>query len=166
MNLIVAGSGDMPHLTIEAACTPAQLTEIETKRSALQATANAGDLAAIDQLAAETHLTYALADTKKKVNSMDVIAVIRIIAEIRLLKSQIKNDIELTCDMDALKLEDPTCNNWDKYICHKTGSQLPAFYRHMMLKDSNLKRSLKHTEQAKNPGMSYLNVIYPPMTRS
>ena len=56
MNLIVTGSGDMPHLTIEVACTPAQLTEIETKRSALQATANAGDLAAIDQLAAETHL--------------------------------------------------------------------------------------------------------------
>ena len=134
MNLIVAGSGDMPHLTIEVACTPAKLTEIETKRSALQATANAGDLAAINQLAAETHLTYALADTKKKVNSMDVIAVIRIIAEIRLLKSQIKNDIELTCDMDALKLEDPTCNNWDKYICRKPGSQLPAFYRHMMLK--------------------------------
>ncbi len=67
LNLIVTGSGDMPHLTIEvAACTPAQLTEIETKRSALQATANAGDLAAIDQLAAETHLTYAIADTKKK----------------------------------------------------------------------------------------------------
>ncbi len=65
LNLIVAGSGDMPHLTIEVACTPAQLTEIETKRSALQATANAGDLAAIDQLAAETHLRYALADTKK-----------------------------------------------------------------------------------------------------
>ena len=65
---------------------------------------------------------------------MNVIAVISIIAEIRLLKSQIKNDIELTCDMDALKLEDPTCNNWDKYICHKTGSQLPAFHRHIMLK--------------------------------
>jgi len=65
LNLIVTGSGDMPHLTIEVACTPAQLTEKETKRSALQATANAGDLAAIEQLAAETHLTYALADTKK-----------------------------------------------------------------------------------------------------
>ena len=91
LNLTVTGSGDMPHLTIEVACTPAQLTEKETKRSALQATANAGDLAAIDQLlAAETHLTYALADTKKKVNSMNVIAVIRKIAEIRLLKSQIK----------------------------------------------------------------------------
>ena len=60
---------------------------------------------------------------------MNVIAVIRKLAEIRLLKSQIKNDIELTCNMDALKLEDPTCNNWDKYICHKPGSQLPAFYR-------------------------------------
>jgi hypothetical protein len=66
---------------------------------------------------------------------MNVIAVIRIIAEIRLLKNQIKNDIELTCDMDTLKLEDPTCNNWDKYICRKPGSQLPAFfYRHMMLR--------------------------------
>ncbi len=71
---------------------------------------------------------------RKKVNSMNVIAVIRKIAEIRLLKSQIKNDIELTCDMDALKLVDPTCNKWDKHICRKPGSQLPAFYRHMMLK--------------------------------
>ena len=104
----------MPHITIEVACTPAQLTEIETKRSALQATANAKDLASIDQLAAETHLTYALAGTKKKVNSMNVFAAIRKIAEIRLLKSQIKNDKELTCDMEALKLEDPTCNNWNK----------------------------------------------------
>ena len=61
LNLNVTGSGDMPHLTIEIACTPEQLTDIMTKRSALQATANAGDLAAIDQLAAEAHLTFALA---------------------------------------------------------------------------------------------------------
>ena len=88
----------MPYLTIEVACTPTQLTD-------------AGDMAAIDQLAAEAHLTFALADTKKKVNSMNVIAVIRKIAEIRLLKSQIKNDIELSCDMDALRFEDPTCDN-------------------------------------------------------
>jgi hypothetical protein len=80
----------MHHLTIEVACTPAQLTEKETKISALQATANAGDLVATDQLAAETHLTYALADTKKRVNSMNMIAVIRKFAEIRLLKRQIK----------------------------------------------------------------------------
>ena len=73
----------MPYLTIEVACTPAQLADVETKRSALQATANAGDLAAIDQLAAEAHLTFALADTKKKVNSMNVTAVIRKIAETR-----------------------------------------------------------------------------------
>jgi hypothetical protein len=141
----------MPYLTIEVACTPAQLTVIETKRSALQATANAGDLAAIDQLlAAETHLTYALADTKKKVNSMSVIAVIRKIAEIRLLKSQIKNDTELTCDMDALKFEDPTCDNWNKYISRKKlDSQLPAYQKQLHdAQDSNLKRSLKHTEQA------------------
>ena len=140
----------MPYLTIEVACTPAQLTVIETKRSALQATANAGDLAAIDQLlAAETHLTYALADTKKKVNSMNVIAVIRKIAEIRLLKSQIKNDTELTCDMDALKFEDPTCDNWNKYISRKLDSQLPAYQKQLHdAQDSNLKRSLKHTEQA------------------
>jgi hypothetical protein len=103
---------------------------------------------------------------RKKVNSMNVIAVIRKIAEIRLLKSQIKDYIELTCDMDALKLEDPTCNKRDKYICRKPGSQLPAFYRQLHdAQDSNLKRSLKHTEQAKNPWTSYLNVIYP-MTRS
>jgi hypothetical protein len=61
-----------------------------------------------------------------------------------------QNDVELTCDMDALKLEDPTCNNWDKYICRKLGSQLPAFYRQLHdAQDSNLKRSLKHTKQAK-----------------
>ena len=150
LNLTVPGSGDMPYPTIEVACTPAELAQIETTRSALQTAANAGDLAAIDQLAAETHLTYALADTKKKVNSMNMIAVIHKSAEIRLLKSQIKNDSELTCDMDALKLEDPTCNNWDKYICHKLGSQLPAFYRQLYdAQDSNLKRSLKHTEQTK-----------------
>ena len=60
--------------------------------------------------------------------------------------------------MDALKLEDPTCNNWDKYICRKPGSQLPAFYRQLHdAQDSNLKRSLKHTEQATNPWiLSYL----------
>jgi len=85
----------MPYPTIEVARTPAELAQIETMRTALQAAANTGDLAAIDQLAAETHLTYALADTKKKVNSMNVIAVIRKIAEIRLLKSQIKSDTEL-----------------------------------------------------------------------
>ncbi len=52
--------------------------------------------------------------------------------------------------MDALKLEDPICNNWDKYICRKLGSQLPAFYRQLHdAQDSNLKRSMKHTEQAK-----------------
>jgi hypothetical protein len=149
LNLTVPGSGVMPYPTIEVACTPAELAQIETTtRSALQA--NAGDLAATDQLAAETHLTYALADTKKKVNSMNVIAVIRKIADIRLLKSQIKNDTELSCDMDALKFEDPTCNNWDKYICRKLGSQLPAFYRQLHeAQDTNLKRSLKHTEQAK-----------------
>jgi hypothetical protein len=97
LNLIVTGgSGDMPYPTIEVACTPAELAQIETKRSALQVAANAGDLAAIDQISAEAHLTFALADKKKKVNSMNVIAVIRKIAEIRLLKSQIKNDIELT----------------------------------------------------------------------
>jgi hypothetical protein len=82
LNLTVPGSRDMPYPTIEVACTPAELAQIETTRSALQAAANAGDLAAIDQLAAETHLTYALADTKKKVNSMNVIAAIRKIAEI------------------------------------------------------------------------------------
>ena len=87
---------------------------VGTKRSALQTTANAGDLAAIDQLAAETHLTFALADTKRKINGMNVIAVICKIAEIRLLQSQIKNDTELSCDMDALKFEDPACNNWPK----------------------------------------------------
>jgi hypothetical protein len=78
-----------------------------------------------------------------------------------------QNYNELTWDMDALKLEDPTCNNWDKYICRKpAGSQLPAFYRQLHdAQDSNLKRSLKHTEQATNPWISYLNVIYP-MTRS
>jgi hypothetical protein len=148
LNLTVPGSGDMPYPTIEVACTPAELAQIETTRSALQVAANAGDLAAIDQLAAETHLTYALADTKKKVNSMNVIAVIRKIAEIQLLKSQIKNDTELSCDMDALKLEDPTCSNWDKYICRKLGSQLPAFYRQLNeAQKTNLKRYLKHTEQ-------------------
>jgi hypothetical protein len=70
LNHTVTGSGDMPYLTVEVACaTPAQLTEIveTTKRSALQATANAGDLAAIDQISAdEAHPTFALADTKKK----------------------------------------------------------------------------------------------------
>ncbi len=151
LNLTVPGSGDMPYPTIEVACTPAELAQIETTRSALQAAANTGDLAAIDQLAAETHLTYALADTKKKVNSMIVIAVIRKIAEIRLLKSQIKNDTELYCDMDAIKLEDPTCDIWDnKYICRKLGSQLPAFYRLLHdAEDTNLKRFLKHTEETK-----------------
>ena len=125
----------MPHLTIEVACTPAQLTEIETKRSALQATAKAGDLAAIDQLAAETHLTYALVDTKKKVNSMNVIAVIRKIAEIRLLKSQIKNYIELTCDMDALKLEDPTCNKrTSTSVANQVVNYQPSIGNFMMLK--------------------------------
>ena len=49
LNLTAYGSGDMPYLTIEVACTLTQLTEIETKRFALQATTNAGDLAAIDQ---------------------------------------------------------------------------------------------------------------------
>ena len=69
--------------------------------------------------------------------------------------------------MDALKLADPTCNNWDKYICRKPGSQLPAFYRQLHdAQDSNLKRSLKHTEQAKNPWISYLNNVIYPMTRS
>ena len=58
-------------------------------------------------------------------------------------------------------------NNWDKYICHKPGSQLPAFYRQLHdAQDSNLKRSLKHTEQAKNPWISYLNNVIYPMTRS
>ena len=98
LNLIDAGSGDMPsYPTIdEVACSATQLIEIEkTKRSALQITANTGDLANIIQLAAEAHITCALADTKKKVNSMNVIAVIRKIAEIRLLQSQIKNDTEL-----------------------------------------------------------------------
>ena len=66
LNLTATGSRYMPHLTIEVACTPAQLTVIETKRSALQATAKAGDLAAIDQISAEAHLTFALADTKKR----------------------------------------------------------------------------------------------------
>ena len=42
---------------------------------------------------------------------MNVIAVKHKIAKIRLLKSQIKNDIELSCDMDALRFEDPTCDN-------------------------------------------------------
>ena len=66
LNLIDAGSGDMPYPTIEVACSATQLTEIiETKRSALHITANTGDLAAIVQLAAEEHITYALADTKK-----------------------------------------------------------------------------------------------------
>jgi len=52
--------------------------------------------------------------------------------------------------MDALKLEDPTCNNWYKYICRKLGSQLLAFCRQLHhAQNSNLKRSLKHTEQAK-----------------
>jgi hypothetical protein len=79
---------------------------------------------------------------------MNVIAVIRKITEIRLLKSQIKDDTELTCDMDALKFEDPTCDNWNKYISRKLGSQLPAFYRQLHdAQHSNLKRSLKHTEQ-------------------
>ena len=49
LNLTAPGSGDMPYPTIEVACTPAELANA----------ANAGDLAAIDQLAAETHLTYA-----------------------------------------------------------------------------------------------------------
>ena len=75
----------MPHRSMHSSTTHRK----ETKKFALQPTANAGDLAAIDQLAAETHLTYALADTKR-VNSMNVIAVIRKIAEVRLLKSQIK----------------------------------------------------------------------------
>ena len=39
LNLTAYGSGDVPYLTIEVACTPTQLTD-------------AGDLAAIDQLAA------------------------------------------------------------------------------------------------------------------
>ena len=37
LNPIVTGSGDMPYPTIEVACTPAELAQIETKRSALQA---------------------------------------------------------------------------------------------------------------------------------
>ena len=62
-----------------------------------------------------------------------------------------QNYNELTWDMDALKLEDPTCNNWDKYICRKPGSQLPAFYRQLHdAQDSNLKRSLKHTDLSTN----------------
>jgi hypothetical protein len=120
------------------ACTPGQLTDLETKISPLQATANAGVLAAIDQISAEAHLTLALADTKKKVNSMNVIAVIRKIAEIRMLKSQIKNDTE------------PSCDNWPKHLSCKLGSQLPAYQKQLHdAQDSNLKRSLTHTEQAK-----------------
>ena len=115
----------------------------------MQATANAGDLAAIDQISAEAHLTFALADTKKKVSSMNVTAVIRKIVEIlRLLKSQIKDDTEQSCDMmDALKFEDPTCDNWPKYISRKLSSQLPAYQRQLHdAQYSNLKRSLKkHT---------------------
>jgi hypothetical protein len=150
LNLTAYGSGDMPYPTIEVACTHTQLADVETKRSALQATANAGDLAAIDQLAAEAHLTFALADTKKKVNSMNVTAVIRKIAETRLLQSQIKSDTELSCDMDALKFEDPTCDTWPKYLSRKLGSQLPAYQRQLHdAQDSILRRSLKHTEQAK-----------------
>jgi hypothetical protein len=79
---------------------------------------------------------------------MNVIAVIRKITDIRLLKSQIKDDTELTCDMDSLKFEDPTCDIWNKYISRKLGSQLPAFYTKLHdAQDSNLKRSLKYTEQ-------------------
>jgi len=45
-------------------------------------------------------------------------------------------------------------------------AKLGSFYRQLHdAQDSNLKRSLKHTEQATNPWISYLNVIYP-MTRS
>ena len=78
LNLIDAGSGDMPYPTIEVAYSATQLTEIETKRSsALHITANTRDLAAI---------TYALADTKKKVNIMNLIAAIRKTVEIRLLQ--------------------------------------------------------------------------------
>ena len=81
---------------------------------------------------------------------MNVIAVIRKIAEIRLLQSQIKNDTELSCDMDALKFEDPTYDNWPKYLSRKLSSQLPAYQRQLHdAQDSNLKRSLKHTEQAR-----------------
>jgi signal recognition particle subunit SEC65 len=54
LNLIVTGSRDMPYPTIKvASCTPAELAQIETKRSALQVAANAGDLAAIDQISAD-----------------------------------------------------------------------------------------------------------------
>ena len=52
--------------------------------------------------------------------------------------------------MDALKFEDPTCDNWNKYISRKLDSQLPAYQKQLHdAQDSNLKRSLKHTEQAK-----------------
>ena len=53
--------------------------------------------------------------------------------------------------MDALKFEDPACDNWPKYLSRKLGSQLPAYQKQLHdAQDSNLKRSLKHTEQAKN----------------
>ena len=74
--------------------------------------------------------------TLKKVNIMNVIAVIRKISEIRLLQSQIKNDTELACDMDFLIFEDPACDNWPKYLSRKLDSvnYLPIKSKSMTLK--------------------------------
>jgi len=116
----------------------------------LQKKAGEGDTDAADELKLSSHILYAQIDPKRRAHNMDLIIVTREIVEMRLIQTQIKSTNELEVDMEVAKVASPECDNWEKYLTKKLGSNLSDYNSKLKAAyDANDKRSMKHTDQAK-----------------